>query len=91
MTISKAITTATREFERTTGKEKKAEIRNVYLQEGSGQENEYSQIVIKIEYAIDGDYRESDKNPFYVKVIDYGFYNNCELKKVIARKIKLDF
>lgn len=91
MTISKAITAATREFERTIGKEKKAEIRNVYLQEGSGQENKYSQIVIKIEYAIDGDYRESDKNPFYVNVIDYGFYDNCEVKKVIARKIKLDF
>lgn len=87
MTISKAITAATKEFERTIGKEKKAEIRNVYLQEGSGQKNKYSEIVIKIEYAIDGDYRKSDKNPFYVKVIDYGFCNNCELKKVIARKI----
>lgn len=88
MTISKAITAATREFERTTGKEKKAEIRNVYLQEFSGQKNKYSKLVIKIEYAINEDYRESDKNPYYVEIIDYGFYDNCELKRVIARKIK---
>lgn len=95
MTISKAINEAMKEFNRTTGKEKKAEIRNICLQEGTGHGNEWTEIVIKIEYAIEGDYKESDEHPFYAVVKDYKELNKYldirGRKRIETKKLKLDF
>lgn len=66
MTGAKAISKAMAVFK----KEGKGDIRTVALMEGSGSGDEWSQIVIRIGYAINGDYSESDRNPFEVNVVD---------------------
>lgn len=66
MKISQAIMKAMKVFE----KEQHGEIRNVLLQEGYGRDNIYSNILLRIEYAVDGDYSESDKTPYLVRVSD---------------------
>ena len=66
MTISTEINKAMAIF----NKEGKGEIRTVDLQEGSGNGDNWSQLLIRIGYAIDGDYTESDKRPFEVNVYE---------------------
>lgn len=66
MTISTAINKAMAVF----NKEGKGEIRTVALQEGSGSGNKWSQLRIRVEYAINDDYTESDKRPFEVNVYE---------------------
>lgn len=69
MKISKAINAAMKEFDKA-NKEGDREIRTIALQEGWGHEDSYRSLTIKIEYAINGDYTESDKKPFIVTVYD---------------------
>ena len=66
MRISTAINKAMAVF----NKEGKGEIRTVALQEGSGSGNKWSQLRIRVEYAINGDYTESDKRPFEVNAYE---------------------
>lgn len=66
MTGTQAINKAMAVF----NKEGKGDIRTVALMEGSGCGNKWSQITIHIGYAINGDYTESDKNPFEVNVYE---------------------
>ena len=71
ITIEKAIKTAIRFFERQKERselDKRAEIRSIYLQEGSGSGNLWTDLSIRIEYAIDGNYEASDKTPYIVNV-----------------------
>lgn len=51
-------------------KECKGDIRTVSLMEGSGSGDKWSQVVIRIEYAVNGDYTESDTVPFEVNVVE---------------------
>ena len=72
MTTYKAISKAMQLFNR---KHKDGDIRKIVLLEGSGYGNDWSDILIQIEYAIGDDYTESDAKPFVVNVIhnrDYG-------------------
>ena len=69
MRISKAINAAMKEFDKA-NKKGDREIRTIALQEGWGHEDSYRDLTIKIEYAINGDYAESDSNPFIVTVYD---------------------
>lgn len=66
MTIRKAISKAMTVF----NKECKGEIRTIALQEGSGNGDKWSQLLIRIGYAVNGDYTESDKRPFEVNVYE---------------------
>lgn len=66
MTIAKAMAKAMAVFE----KEKRGEIRAVTLQESYGRANNLASASIRIEYAIDGDYTESDNAPYIVNVSD---------------------
>ena len=68
MTTAKAINNAMALFE----KEGRGDIRTVNLMEGSGANGKWTQLTIQIGYAIDGDYTESDKNPYMVNVVDNG-------------------
>jgi len=61
---SQAITAALKLFE----KANVGDVRVVKLMEGSGSGDDWEDLKIEIEYAIDGDYTESDKNPFTVEV-----------------------
>lgn len=69
MKISRAINAAMKEFDKA-NKKGDREIRTIALQEGWGHEDSYRDLTIKIEYAINGDYAESDSNPFIVTVYD---------------------
>lgn len=66
MTIAKAMTKAMAVFE----KEGRGEIRAVKLLECYGRGNNIASASIQIEYAIDGDYTESDNAPYIVNVSD---------------------
>ena len=66
MKTSQAITKAMDVF----NKEGKGDIRTVAIMEGSGNNGKWTQLTIQIGYAIDGDYAESDKNPFEVNVFE---------------------
>lgn len=66
MTIAKAMTKAMAVFE----KEKRGDIRAVKLLECYGRGNNLASASIQIEYAIDGDYTESDNAPYIVNVSD---------------------
>ncbi len=66
MTTAKAITKAMAVFE----KKGSGDIRKVSLMEGSGANGKWSQLIIQIEYAVNGDYTESDNHPFMVNVVD---------------------
>lgn len=66
MTIAKAMTKAMAVFE----KEKRGDIRAVKLLECYGRGNNLASASIQIEYAIDGDYTESDNTPYIVNVSD---------------------
>lgn len=66
MTTKKAITKAMAVFE----KKGSGDIRKVSLMEGSGTNGKWSQLTIQIEYAVNGDYTESDNHPFMVNVVD---------------------
>ena len=56
-----------------------ADIRGCTPQEFSEGEKPYA--LIKIEYSIDGDYTESDKNPFLVAI-----HHNMFVNKIIATR-----
>lgn len=66
MTLGQAMKKAIDYFEKK-AKKRGAEIRNVYAQEASIGASGVSAI-FKIEYAINGDYSESDKHPYIVRV-----------------------
>lgn len=72
MTTAQAINKAIQVF----NKAKKGGVRTVALMEGTGPIRDdkggetWKQIVIRIGYAIDGDYSESDANPFEVNVYE---------------------
>ena len=66
MTIVKAMTKAMLVFE----KEGRGEIRVVRLLESYGRGDNIASASIHIEYAIDGDYTESDNAPYIVNVSD---------------------
>lgn len=51
-------------------KAKVGDIRTVSLLEGCGSGDKWVQLTIRIGYAIDGDYTESDKNPFEVSIVE---------------------
>ncbi len=64
MTFRKAIDKALAAFEKTG----KGEIRGASLYEMSGKGKNVDYARIRVEYAVDGDYSESDKTPFMVVV-----------------------
>ncbi len=66
MTGAQAINQAMKVF----AKAKVGDLRTVALMEGYGSGDCWEQIRIHIGYAIDGDYTESDKNPFEVNVYE---------------------
>lgn len=66
MTGTKAISKAMAVFK----KEGKGDIRTVALMEGSGSGDEWTQVIVHIGYAVNGDYTESDKTPFEVNVVE---------------------
>lgn len=66
MTSAKAISKAMALFK----KAKVGDIRTISLMEGSGNGDKWVQLTIHIEYAVNGDYTESDKNPFKVNVVE---------------------
>ena len=66
MTIAQAINKAMQVFNK--DKKVKGEIRTVALWEGSGSGNHWQDLRIHIGYAIDGNYDESDANPYVVSV-----------------------
>ena len=66
MTTYKAISKAMQLFNRN---HKDGDIRKIVLLEGSGFGRDWSDLLIQIEYAIDGDYTESDAKPFVCKVV----------------------
>lgn len=73
MTIETAIKRAMREFAVAKSKgdvNKSAEIRSIYLQEGSGSGRNWTELSIRVEYAVDGDYSYSDSCPYiaYISV-----------------------
>lgn len=51
-------------------KAKVGEIRTIELMEGSGCGDKWVQLTIHIGYSVEGDYTESDKHPFNVKVFE---------------------
>lgn len=61
-------------------KENIGEIRNVLMQEGSGKGNKWSYIRVRIEYAVDGSYDQSDINPYIVCV-------NKTANGIVAEKV----
>ena len=66
MTIAQAMTKAMKVFE----KEGRGGIRAVKLLECYGRGKDLASARIQIEYAIDGDYTESDSAPYIVNVAD---------------------
>lgn len=66
MTTARAINKAMALFNR----EKVGDIRTVSLMEGSGSGSKWTQLTIRIGYSKNGDYTESDKNPFEVNVVE---------------------
>lgn len=78
MTTAQAINAAMKVFNK---ENKTGDIRTVALQEGSGANGRWEHLRIRIGYAIDGDYTESDKNPFEVNV-----YKN-DTGKAIGEKV----
>ncbi len=64
MTFRKAIDKALAAFEKTG----KGEIRGASLWEMSGKGKNVDYALVRVEYAVDGDYSESDKTPFTVAV-----------------------
>lgn len=66
MTGAKAINKAMAVF----NKAKVGDIRSIELMEGSGSGDKWVQITIRIGYSVNGDYTESDKNPFEVTVTE---------------------
>lgn len=44
------------------------DIRTILLMEGSGSEGKWSRLAIRIEYAVNGDYTESDKAPVQIDI-----------------------
>lgn len=77
MTVAKAIAKAMALFD----KDKRGDIRTVSLQEGSGSGKNWTRLLMRIEYAIDGDYTESDKTPYYVSVSE-------RLGGIVAERVK---
>ena len=67
MTTARAINEAMKIFQK---EHKTGDIRKVVLLEGSGDNRKWKDLLIGIEYAIDGDYAESDAHPFEVKIYD---------------------
>ena len=51
-------------------KAKLGDIRTVELMEGSGSGDKWVQVAVRIGYSVNGDYTESDKNPFEVNVVE---------------------
>lgn len=78
MTTAQAINTAMKVFNK---ENKTVDIRTVALQEGSGANGRWNHLRIRIGYAIEGDYTESDKSPFEVNV-----YKNDQ-GKIVGEKI----
>lgn len=76
MTIRKAIDKALAAFEKT----KKGDIRGVSLWEFSGKGNKFDYVLVRVEYAVDGDYSESDKNPLTVAVRECGGKITAEVR-----------
>lgn len=74
MTVAQAINQAIKVFT----KSKVGDLRTVNLMEGYGNGDHWEQIRIHIGYAIDGDYAESDKKPFEVKVYEQEGKINAE-------------
>ena len=70
MKLEQAMIKAIKYFEKRAQKNN-AEIRNVYALEMSTGINE-SSALFKIEYAINGDYTESDKKPYCIRVVQKG-------------------
>lgn len=66
MTGVKAISKAMAVFK----KAKLGDIRTIDLMDGSGNGDNWKQINIRIGYSVNGDYTESDKNPFEVTVTE---------------------
>lgn len=66
MTGAKAISKAIAVFK----KAKLGDIRTVELMEGSGNGDKWTQVTIRVGYSVNGDYAESDKNPFEVNVVE---------------------
>lgn len=66
MTGAKAISKAMAVF----NKAKLGDIRTVELMEGSGSGDKWVQVTVRIGYSVNGDYSESDKNPFEVNVVE---------------------
>ena len=64
MTGIKAIKEAMKVFK----KAHVGDIRTISLMEGSGSGDKWSSVTIQIGYAVNGDYSESDRAPFVVKV-----------------------
>lgn len=65
MTIAQAIKKAMKNFRKDIPK---GSIRTIRLLSGSGTGESWSKLTIGIEYAINGDYTQSDKNPYCVTV-----------------------
>ncbi len=68
MTLGQAMQKAIKHFEREAKKRPGAEIRNVKSYEMSGRGNSVESATFKIDYAIDGDYTQSDKYPYLIHV-----------------------
>lgn len=69
MTTEKAINAAIQQFKVMQAfKKAKGDIRTIALQEASGKPNAWTNVTIHIGYAVNGDYTESDNNPFLVNV-----------------------
>lgn len=76
MTITKAITKAIKVFEskqRAKDLSKEASIRSIELFDWVGnRKGQYEAITFRVEYAIRGDYTESDTKPLYIRVDEIG-------------------
>lgn len=66
MTTAKAINKAMAVF----NKAKVGDIRTIALMEGCGSGSKWTRLTIRIGYAVNGDYSESDRNPFEVNVVE---------------------
>lgn len=66
MTTAQAINKAMQVFNK--DKKVKGNIRTVALWEGTGSGDRWQDLRIHIGYAVDGDYTESDANPYVVSV-----------------------
>lgn len=68
MTLGQAMQKAIRLFEHNAKKIPGAEIRGVFACEMSGHGNTVESATLRIHYAINGDYTQSDKHPYLIHV-----------------------